>query len=129
MGLSLQQSPRKMLLIDGIGAVITSFMLGVVLVQFNDYIGMPLNVLYLLATVVLGFAIYSCSAYALAKSGHKTLLKIIFTGNASYCLCTSVLIVIYREQLSPLGIVYFIGEILIISGLLVIEYRSFTSAD
>lgn len=129
MGLSLQQSPRKMLLIDGIGAVITSFMLGVVLVQFNDYIGMPLNVLYLLAAIVLGFAIYSFSSYTLAKSGHKTLLKIIFTGNAAYCLCTSVLIIIYREQLSPLGIVYFIGEILIISGLLVIEYRSFTSAD
>ena len=36
-------TPKKLFLIDGIGAVLSAFLLGVVLVKLQSLIGMPTN--------------------------------------------------------------------------------------
>ena len=62
LGMPLEQlitiaelNPKKLFLIDGFGAIISAFLLGVVLVKFEEKIGVPVSVLYLLATIPLFF--------------------------------------------------------------------------
>jgi len=45
--------PHRLLLIDGVGAVVSIFFLGFVLVRLNDLVGIPINTLYILAYCVL----------------------------------------------------------------------------
>ena len=54
---------KKLFLIDGFGAIISAFLLGVVLVKFQEKIGVPVSVLYLLATIPVFFAAYDFYCY------------------------------------------------------------------
>jgi hypothetical protein len=53
----------KIFLFDAGGAFLASFMLGVVLTNFQEHIGMPKEVLIPLAITALVFCIYSLSCY------------------------------------------------------------------
>lgn len=48
---------RQLFVIDGIGALISCFLLGIVLVYFNEWIGLSKPTLYFLAFFPLLFAI------------------------------------------------------------------------
>ncbi|MEM7297675.1 MAG: hypothetical protein AAF391_05350, partial [Bacteroidota bacterium] len=54
---------KTIFLIDGVGACVSSFFLGYILVAFQSFIGMPVNVLYLLAGLALLFALYSLTKH------------------------------------------------------------------
>ncbi|MEM6633615.1 MAG: hypothetical protein AAF694_28335 [Bacteroidota bacterium] len=56
-------SPKKLLIIDGLGALLSAFLLGVVLVRFESQVGMPRNSLYVLAAFPCIFAIYDLISY------------------------------------------------------------------
>ena len=116
---------RRLFLIDGIGAVVSSICLGIVLVRFQAYIGMPINVLYILALIAGIFAIYSWTCYLVYfRSGIN--LKIIGRLNLLYSLTTGLLVIIYFEKLTFLGLSYFIGEITILWILAFYELRTKT---
>lgn len=114
---------KKMFLIDAIGALISSVLLGFVLPYLNSYIGMPLNILYILAGLALIFFIYSLSCFFLAKENQAYLLKIIAIANILYCLLTISLVGNYISQLLTIGIIYFIIESLIIISLGIFELK------
>ena len=108
-------------LIDGVGAAVSTFFLGVVLVDWNDIIGMPIPVLYVLATIALIFSIHSFASYFLIKAdGHKT-LKIVALLNILYCILTMVLVAVHYKNISLIGIGYFVIEVLIILALAKVE--------
>lgn len=54
----ITSNPKMIFIIDGFGAVISAFLLGVILVMFEDTFGMPRQTLYLLALIAVGFAFY-----------------------------------------------------------------------
>jgi len=105
---------QKLFLIDGFGALISMFSLGFVLVLFNEYIGMPVNVLYVLAAFAAVFMTYSFTCFAIVPKKPKPLLQIIGIANLSYSLATLLLMFFHWSTLVTLGKVYFIGEVLII---------------
>lgn len=105
---------RKLLLIDGIGALVSALFLGVVLVVLQPHIGMPVETLHLLAILAVIFAIYSFGSYFLLKEKWSYYLQIIALVNLSYCLLTLGLVIKYFEKLTLLGLAYFGIEILII---------------
>lgn len=115
---------RKIFLIDGIGAVTSLFMLGLVLVHFEQYIGMPINVLYFLALGAGIFALYSMYCYLRLPSQWWIFLNLIAVVNLLYCLVTLGLVIYYYSQLTVLGLIYFFGEILIIFVLIGIEFKT-----
>ncbi len=116
-------NPRKMLLFDGIGAMFSAFMLGVVLVQFNSSFNMPVSVLQLLALVACVFAVYSFGCYLFAKQNDKLYLSVISVANLLYCCLTAWLVFTNSKELSTLGLLYFIGEILVILSLVIVELK------
>lgn len=114
-------NPKSLFLIDGLGALFTAFLAGVILRMFEDDFGMPQKYLIILLTLACIFAVYSMSCYFFVGKNWRTCLKIIGVANLMYCLLTAVLVMLLYQQLTILGVIYFMGEILIIIGLVYIE--------
>lgn len=116
-------NPRKMLLMDGLGALASATLLGVLLVNFNSYIGMPVKVLHQLAAVAGIFAVYSFTSYMLVKENTRSYLKAIAIANLLYCCLTVGLTIYFSGELTTLGLIYFIGEVLLILALVYVELK------
>jgi amino acid transporter len=114
--------PTKIFLLDSLGALLTTIIIGVVLTNFQEYIGMPLDILFTLAGVALIFCVYSISCFVFLKKNWKPFLKAIAIANLLYCLATTVLIITFYPQLTILGLLYFIGEIIVIVVLVYFEF-------
>jgi len=115
-------NPKKLFLIDGFGAILSAFLLGVVLVKFEEIFGIPTSVLYFLATIPIFFVIYDVFCY------HKhlkigLLLKGIAVLNILYCCISIGLISYHFSSITILGWTYIIVEIILVSFLAMIEFR------
>lgn len=119
---SILMKPRKIFLIDAIGAFVTAVTLGVIFTKIQGYIGMPRAILSILAFIALGFCIYSFSCYYFLKNDLKPFLKAIAIANLLYCLTTAILIFTLFQQLTIFGLFYFIGEIMVIGILVYFEF-------
>lgn len=115
-------NPKKLFLIDGFGAILSAFLLGVVLVKFEEIFGIPTSVLYFLATIPIFFVIYDVFCYQKhLKIG--LLLKGIAVLNMLYC-CVSIGLISYHfSSITILGWTYVIVEIILVSFLAMIEFR------
>ena len=115
-------NPKKLFLIDGFGAILSAFLLGVVLVKFEELFGIPTSVLYFLATIPIFFVIYDVFCYQKClKIG--LLLKGIAVLNMLYC-CVSIGLISYHfSSITILGWTYIIVEIILVSFLAMIEFR------
>ena len=116
-------SPKKLFLIDALGALFSAFMLGVVLVYFQDEIGIPAKALFILAGIPILFFCYSILCFSFLEANHSTYLKLIAIANISYCLLSLSLISYYFHQLTTLGIAYFTAEIIVILMLSIVELK------
>jgi uncharacterized membrane protein YuzA (DUF378 family) len=116
-------NPKLIFLIDGFGAILSVFLLGFVLVQLENIIGMPSQTLYILAGIAGVFSVYSFfCAFRITKKW-KTFLKIIALANLFYCLLTFLLLFYHHSELTSLGIIYFILEMILIVGLAIVELK------
>lgn len=117
----LSAKPKLLLLIDALGAMLTAFLLIVVLRNFNECFGMPKTLLTYLAVVATCFCIYSSTCFMFLKENWAPYLRGIGIFNLLYCILTIVFLKIYYPQLTTLGATYFLLEIAIICGLVYIE--------
>lgn len=115
--------PGAIFLTDGLGALLTAFFLGGVLSRWEALFGMPRSVLYPLAAVGLLFAAYSLSCYFFKVKRWKPFLLGIALANLGYCLVSLVLVAMFFQRLTALGVAYFGVEILVVSILILIEIR------
>ena len=85
----LKHRPWLALLIDGIGATLSAFSLGVVLPALEPYVGMPRRVLFVLALVALVSAACSIGSYCLRSNEWWPWLRAISRLNLAYCGVTA----------------------------------------
>ncbi len=133
----IKAKPKTIFLINGSGALITSFSLFGIGFLMQQYFGMPKSVLYILSIVVMFYAIYSLSCYFflfkriekhIDKSEQKIInwqifLKIIIIANSLYCVIMFFLLILHYKNLTILGIIYFIIEMIVIISLVVFEIK------
>lgn len=108
-------------LIDGIGALLTATLLSQVLARWVPVFGMPQAILYVLAGLAGGFAVYSLACHFWLQPRRAAFLKGIALANTLYCVLTLGLVICLSGTLTPLGIVYFLGEIMVVMGLVSLE--------
>lgn len=112
---------NKLFLIDGAGALISAFLLAVVLVQFASYLGVPPSALYFLSIFPVIFAIYDFYCFYTVKTKRGPFLTGIAVANLLYC-CLSLDVLFYHlETLTWLGYTYILAEIVVVSLLAVFE--------
>ncbi len=121
---NLQSNPKKLFLIDSLGALVTAILIGVGLRNYTDIFGMPVKALNALSGIAVVFFIYSTSCYFFVGKNWRTYLKLIASANLLYC-CLSIAYVIYfYSSLTILGLIYFIGEVVIVGGLAWVELKT-----
>ena len=117
-------NPSRVFLIDGLGALISAFFLGIVLVKFQYLVGIPRPTLYVLAFLPCLFALYDFYCFFNIRTGHAQFLRIIAYVNIIYC-CLSLTLAIYNyETITLLGCLYIIIEITIVVFLAFIELKT-----
>jgi hypothetical protein len=119
---NLRSNPRKLFLIDGLGAILTAIILGVVFLNYQEYIGMPNNILIMLSLMASIFVVYSFTCYIKSFKNWWIYLKIIAFANLSYCCITMTLLYINFQSLTFFGLIYFMAEIIIIAMLVYMEF-------
>jgi drug/metabolite transporter (DMT)-like permease len=116
-------NPKKLFLIDGFGAIVSAILLGIVLVKLQSIFGIPKSTLYFLASIPCFFAFYDFYCYYKIDKKVALFLKGIAIANLIYC-CLSVGLAIYHiEEITKLGWIYILTEILIVCGLAFIELK------
>ncbi|MCF1715183.1 hypothetical protein L0U88_11155 [Flavihumibacter sp. RY-1] len=107
--------PKKLFLIDGMGAIGTASLLLLLPVLFPGIFGLPDPYTKLLGGIAICFAIYSLYNYVWFNPAKwKPLLKVISIANAVYCVISLGILLLHYQQITTIGWLYFMGEIAII---------------
>lgn len=114
---------KRFFLVDCLGALISTFLLGFVLVRFQSFFGMPVSTLYLLAGIAACFAVYSGLGYLVTNMQKPIYLRTIAVANLLYCLLTLTLVYVHREVITLWGVAYFVGEVAIVVFLATREWK------
>ena len=117
----LIEKPKTLFFIDSLGAILTVFILFVIMRQLNEYIGMPIIVLTYLSIIAICFCIYSTACFLFLKERWTPFIRLIGVANLLYCALTIGLLIKHYSLLTIIGIIYFLIEIVIICGLSYVE--------
>lgn len=120
----VHRQPQKAFLLDGIGAVVSALLLVILLAPLENLFGLPAAVAQRLSVPAFLFAIYSLGCYFLKPTPWQPWLRAIAIANLLYCGVTIALLIMHRDSITPFGIAYFIGEILIILFLVRLELQT-----
>jgi len=119
---SFESDPRSLFVADGIGAGISAFMLGIVLVKFEHFFGIPSPTLYVLAAIPILFIIYDIYCFNKVDN-YGPYLRGIAIANLLYCMLSIGLAIYHSEVITIFGWIYIIGEVFIIAIVIGIELR------
>ncbi len=123
-------TPKGVFLLDGIGALLSCFLL-IILVRFESIFGMPSHALYALALFPLAFLVYDIICYLTVKRRSALLIKIIAISNFVYCGISLVFVIDHLDSLTAIGLTYFILEMIVIFVLALaeLEYAGYTTQN
>ena len=124
----MKRFERHVFALDGLGA--TASMLGTayVLPAIQPWIGLPTQALHTLAAPAALFAAYSLSCWML-RAPTRPWLPVIMVANLAYCLYVAWFLAGHVGVVTPLGWAYFIGEAVVVSGVVRVEYGVLMAAD
>lgn len=120
-GIDLKKSAKKLLIIDGTGAMISALMLGIVLVHFESFFGIPSNTLYVLASFPVLFALIDLIAIKNIGFKARFFLRLIAVLNFAYCILSILLTSFHFDKITSWGWLYIGVEIIIIIILAAVE--------
>jgi len=120
---------KTIFLIDGLGAIMTALFLTVILLIFEKQFEIPADILITLSIIALTFSVYSFTCFLFYDKISSRFLLPIIIANATYCFLTLGLVAYNFNRLNFLGIAYFIIEILLLCGLIYVEYKIFKKED
>ena len=120
----LNLNPRKLFLIDGIGAAISFILLRFILPKFQEFIGMPTSILSDLSLFAATLLVYSAYCYFDVKNNLTKFLLGLAIANYTYCLASFYFMIVYFTELTWMGISYFIVEKLIVLTLATLELKT-----
>lgn len=117
----IQSNPKSLFVIDGLGALLSAFLLGIVLVELEPIFGIPRPTLYWLAFLPCLFAVYDFCCYHLFSDNIGVFLKGIAFLNIGYC-CLSIGLAIYHHQtITYFGWAYLLIEVVVVMLLSMLE--------
>jgi hypothetical protein len=116
-------------LFDALGALLSALLLGLVLPAMQEHIGMPVSILYFLAGIACVFLLYSSVCYFFAREKWLPFLKTVILANSIYILISVGLIFYHFQQLTGLGITYFVLEIIVLFGVVAFEARVYRKGE
>lgn len=114
--------PRRVFLLDAVGASITCSILAGILPPFSELFQVDRRMFFILSAYALILFGYSTAIFVLKPTNWVPYLRIIASANAVYCLITFGIIYFFNPTISTLGVVYFVGEAIIILSIAYFEW-------
>lgn len=116
------QYPRTLFLMDGIGAGISAFILGVLWGRFPSLLGFPQTTLYVLALIPCFFMLYDGLQYFKKSNPSAVAVKSIAYMNGAYCIFSLLCCLFYYDTLTTLGFLYLFMEIVLVITIAYVEW-------
>lgn len=114
--------PKKLLLLDAMGAFITATFIGVVMRNHIDIFGLPPQEAVVMTFIAYSFFCFSGICYLLVQNKQYKYIYIIASANSLYILLSFFIFLNHFKDLTPFGIVYLISEIVTIILLVTLEF-------
>ena len=105
---------RQTFIIDGIGALVSVLLLGVILPMFADRLGLPPHIFRSLALWALGCLVFDTLVLASFPEPPRKWLARVMSLNATYCVITACLMWQHQDVITVLGWSYFALEMLVL---------------
>jgi hypothetical protein len=121
--LNVDVKPKSLFLLDAIGALCSAFMLAVVLVAYQPFFGIPIQVLHVLAVFPCLFAIYDVGCLIASPKRIGRYLEGIALMNLGYVVLSLGLAFIHQDVLTLFGWMYILAEVMIVSVIAVVEFK------
>lgn len=120
-------NPRQLFLLDGLGALLSTSLYILIVVFLIDHFGIPKKPLYWFIGLAVMYMIYSFTCYSLNLTNWRPFLRIIALANLFHCGLTVGMMIAYGDTITGLGIFYFVGEILIVTFIALLELKTASS--
>jgi len=120
---NFQQEPRRLLLVDALGALLSAALLYFLLMPHADLIGLPQKHINGLAIGALCLMAYDLIARIVYTAERRWTIAGIALLNTLYCVTTLGLLALHYPTITLLGWGYFLGESAIIVVLVYLEWR------
>jgi O-antigen/teichoic acid export membrane protein len=121
--------PRRLFLIDAIGALISGSLLAFVLTSYEHLFGVSTDTLNVLAMIAFSFSVYSFSCFLINPKKWRLFMRLIASANLLYCCLTAIWVLGFHPEITLLGIAYFVGEIILVTGLALFEWKRTVSSE
>lgn len=108
-------------LLDALGASVSALLLFFLIKPNEPFFGVANSTAINLSIPVLGLLVFSSMCFFLKPQNWKLFMKMVIFGNLSYCLFTATIIFLSYKELTILGLLYFLLEILVIFVIVGIE--------
>lgn len=119
----LKVNSKNIFLLDGMGAVVSASIMGLIVARQVNFFGMPSSAAYFLAAFPCVFFICSMYCHFNLPKDWKPYLKMISIANLLYCFISIGVVFYHYESLTNFGLTYFILEIVVILIVVVLELR------
>ena len=113
-------TPKKLFLIDGIGALLSAFLSGFVWAHLQHHIGLPVSTLYTLAIIALLYAFFDLVCYSRNKG--VDFVRGIAVLNMAYCGFLLVLSIQHSQTLTYFGWGIIVLECSVVALLACVEF-------
>ena len=113
----------RLLWIDGLGALIVGILVLLLRHPLSAIFNLPVWLLTLESGITLCYAVYSITL-ARQRPRHGWMIRALIIGNWAYALFCIALLILFFQRCSAWGVIYFLAEVLYISGLGWVEHKS-----
>ena len=117
------KNPKKLFQLDGAGALLSAVLLGVVLVKWQAFFGIPKQTLYFLASLPCLFAAYDFFCYFQPIKRMGKLLRGVAIANLVYSCLSMALALYHTADITVWGWMYILSEMVIVGGLAFVELK------
>lgn len=119
----IENAPKFIFILDGLGAIFTAFSLGIVLVRLESLFGIPKSTLLTLSIIPLMYLVYDCFCYFKVNNHIGHWLKGIAILNLIYCPISMGFAIRDSQHIKPLGWIYISIEIIVIVTIAIYELK------
>ncbi len=118
------RTPRRTAFaVDGIGATVSAVATGTIWLALQPWVGLPRPILMWLAVIAAVLATYSLGCWS-TRAPLVPWLPAVMVANLVYCGLLTLCLARNTSTLTPLGLAYFGGEIVVIVGVVLYERRA-----
>lgn len=118
-----QQQPKKIFLLDGLGAMLSTALLYFLLMPNTAWIGLSVTQINALVIGSLCLVGYDLIARIVYTPERGWLIRVLALLNTLYCITTLSVLILHYSSITILGWAYFLGEVAIVGVLVYLEWK------